>query len=53
MPDIYMKEMLCDWVGAGVAITGERKTKEWYEKNKDKVVLHPDTRKWIEEQLYA
>lgn len=51
MPDKYRKEMLADWHGAGRAITGERNTKSWYEKNKDKIMLNPETREWLENQL--
>ncbi len=51
MPLVYLKEMLADWRGAGKAITGEDNTPEWFAKNKDKMALHPDSRRWIEEQL--
>ena len=51
MPDCYMKEMLADWVGAGLAITGKRETLQWYEKNKDKIKLAPGTRFYIENML--
>jgi hypothetical protein len=51
MPDVYQKEMLCDWRGAGRAIKGRDETKEWYLANKDKMQLHPDTREWIEWKL--
>jgi hypothetical protein len=51
MPNKYMKEMLADWRGAGRAINGKDDTKEFYLKNKDKIILHPETRKWIEGQL--
>jgi len=51
MPDKYRKEMLCDWKGAGKAITGSNDSKNWYLANKDRMVLHEETRKWIEEQL--
>lgn len=48
----YREEMLCDWHGAGKAIMGKNSnTKEWYLKNKDKIIIGPYTRKWIEEQL--
>lgn len=52
----YREEMLCDWHGAGKAIMGKNSntnsnTKEWYLKNKDKIIIGPDTRKWIEDQL--
>lgn len=51
MPDVYRREMLADWRGAGMAITGKDKTAEWYCKNRDKMKLHPETRKWIEDRL--
>jgi Family of unknown function (DUF5662) len=51
MPEAYMKEMLCDWRGAGRAINGKDDTKEFYLKNRDRILLHPNTRAWIEKQL--
>jgi hypothetical protein len=51
MPEKYMKEMLADWKGAGKAISGKDDTKEWYQKNKENMILHPDTQAWIERQL--
>jgi hypothetical protein len=51
MPEKYMKEMLCDWRGAGRAINGKDDTKDWYLKNRDRMMIHPENRKWIEEQL--
>ncbi|MBU1621842.1 MAG: hypothetical protein KJ604_20490, partial [Gammaproteobacteria bacterium] len=51
MPLKYRLELLADWHGAGIAITGKRNTREWYEKNKDKMLLHPETRAWIEATL--
>ena len=51
MPDRYRREMLADWRGAGRAITGVENALGWYGDNKDKMVLHPETRRWIEEQL--
>jgi hypothetical protein len=50
MPERFLKEMLADWRGAGKAL-GSTDTKAWYEKMKSKMILHPDTRAWIEEQL--
>src|SRR5690348_6686157 len=49
MPDVYRREMLADWRGAGRAITGQDNTLEWYRKMRDKMKLHPETRAWIEE----
>lgn len=47
----YIKEMVCDWMGAGRAITGKWEAKEWYLKNESKIVLHPETRKEVERLL--
>lgn len=50
MPDRYRREMLADWIGAGMA-QGKPDTCAWYEKNSTKMQLHPDTRAWIEDWL--
>lgn len=50
MPMKYRKEMLADWRGAGRA-QGTLDNKAWYMKNGDKMQLHPNTRRWVEEQL--
>lgn len=44
-------EMMCDWIGAGMAITGKREAWEWYQKNKDRMTLHPLTRALVEKVL--
>lgn len=51
MPDKYQREMLADWHGAGRAISGKNNTVEWYLKEREKIQLHSETRKWIEKQL--
>lgn len=51
MPLKYKKEMLADWRGAGIAITGKDNTAIWYESNKNKMQLHDETRMWIENNL--
>lgn len=51
IPERYLKEMLCDWYGAGKAKTGKDNTEEWYSSNADKMKLHKRTRLWIERQL--
>lgn len=48
MPTKYAKEMVCDWMGAGRAITGKWEAKEWYFKNRDNIILHPETRRTVE-----
>ena len=50
MPILAMKEMLADWRGAGRA-QGKPDVRGWYEANKDKMDLHPHTRRWLELQL--
>lgn len=45
-------EMLCDWRGAGRAIMGKKAdTRMWYVKNAKNMLLHLETRRWIEQQL--
>lgn len=52
MPDRYRKEMLADWIGAGKAILGkEANTLKWYMKNRLQIMLHPDTRRWVDKKL--
>lgn len=48
MPDKYLKEMVCDWKGAGMAINGKDDTMKWYEKNKEFMNLHPLTQLKVE-----
>lgn len=53
MPEVFRKEMLCDWKGAGKA-QGYKEPGEcakWYRANKGNMQLHPDTRSWIESEL--
>jgi hypothetical protein len=50
MPDKYRREMLADWKGAGRAL-GKPDTRAWYEANKHKMLLHSQTRDWIEKRL--
>jgi hypothetical protein len=47
MPHDFTREMVADWMGAGRAINGRWEVREWYNKNKDKIKLHPITREWV------
>ena len=47
MPVAVAKEMVCDWVGAGMA-QGKPDTVAWRIQNRGKLILHPDTRKLVE-----
>jgi hypothetical protein len=51
MPEKDRLEMLADWRGAGITF-GKPDTRAWYEANRDEMILHPETREWIESQLY-
>lgn len=54
MPERYAREMLADWMGAGQAKSQGHDLKgivAWYDAQKNRMRLHPDTRKWVEAQL--
>lgn len=54
MPNLARREMLADWFGAGRAYNPNwtpLEPRKWYEKNKDKMILHPETRAWVENEL--
>lgn len=49
MPDRYRKEMLADWLG--YEQTNHVETRELYYRLRDDIVIHPETREWIEAKL--
>lgn len=51
IPEVYVREMVADWAGAGRAITGKWQVHTWYELNKKKMKIHPKTKKLINELL--
>lgn len=51
MPEKYRLEMLADWEGAGRAISGRRDWVPWFRDNQDKIQLHPNTLKAIEDEI--
>lgn len=51
MPEPAIREMVADWMGAGRAITGRWCVHHWYERNKDEMILHPETREMVERVL--
>lgn len=51
MPERYIREMVCDWSGAGKAQHNTAKTIEWYLEHKNKMILHPDSRERVEDLL--
>src|SRR3990167_5569537 len=52
MPVKFVEEMICDWKGAGAAQGKKGDTKNWYEKHKDKMVLHDLTRELVDRMVY-
>lgn len=48
MPQECAFEMVADWAGAGRAITGRWEVASWYQKNSEKIQLHPETRALVE-----
>ena len=50
MPERYIREMIADWRGAGMAY-GNPNTLEWYLGTRDKQIIHPETRGRVEELL--
>lgn len=48
MPRRYVLEMVADWHGAGRAINGKADLHDWYVANREKIVLHPNTREMVE-----
>jgi hypothetical protein len=46
MPYHYVVEMVCDWIGAGLA-QGKPDTSGWFEANYGKMLLHPRTKKLV------
>jgi len=49
-------EMLCDWIGAGKSYKGSSARDYYLEKreeevDEEKIILHPETRAWLEKEL--
>lgn len=51
IPDKYLKEMLCDWIGAGLAKSKDANVLAWYTLNRSKMVIHRESRDWIEQEI--
>jgi hypothetical protein len=52
IPDHFVREMVADWKGAGLA-KKEPNLIGWYEANKIKIKLHLESRKRVEELIYG
>lgn len=52
MSEGAMRELVADWRGAGRAIMGDKADAgAWYLKNRERIMLHPETRAWVETEL--
>lgn len=51
IPETYLREMIADWSGAGMAISGISNPTAWYYKNRDKILLNNDSRLLLETLL--
>ncbi len=51
MPIKYICEMLCDWSSFQFVVDKNSTANNWYQKNKDKMVLSDSTRQTVEELL--
>ena len=49
MPDMYVVEMLLDW--AAMSMRAKNYPSDWYEKEKNRLVFHSETRKFVEALL--
>lgn len=49
MPNVYVLEMLADWIGAGVAINGYCNLRSWYAEQTGCIGLHTQTRFAVEQ----
>lgn len=44
MPEHFVREMVADWMGAGLAQKGIPDILNWWNENKNRMILHPHTR---------
>ena len=52
MPDIYIHEMILDWIGTEMVLMGRRDIRPWYHINKDNIKLHQETKEKVEHIIY-
>jgi hypothetical protein len=51
MPEKYAREMVLDWMATGRVKTGKNDVHAWYKENKDRMMLHHDTRMFVEDTI--
>ena len=45
------KEMLADWDGSGMSITGNLDTLEWYSRNRNNIIMDPLVKQLTDEHV--
>ena len=53
MPKVYILEMIADWWSFSWKSDNLEEIFDWYDKHKDKMLLHEKTRKLVEDILEA
>ncbi len=53
IPETYVREMIADWQGAGMAISGKNDLLSWYGTNRGKMILANETVEMIDRLLAA
>jgi len=53
MPAKYMSEMICGWIAAGKIHANTTNIESWYNANKDRIILHENTRVWVEDYIFG
>ena len=53
IPERYVIEMVSDWMSFSIKKNDIRELFKWYDSHKDKMILHPNTRKLVEKILDA
>lgn len=51
IPEKHVREMVADWIGAGLAKNGQGDPRPWYTENGSEMILHPATRQMVEQLL--
>lgn len=51
IPDNYILEMVCDWMSFSINKGNLNEIFKWYEKAKEKQIMHPNSRKKVERLL--
>jgi hypothetical protein len=50
IPKRYIREMVADWISVG-RVSGKDDTLTWYADNRERIILHPETRAQVEQIL--